>query len=288
MRKRRSTSGLAMASKKKNFYQVVQAAVSDIADNGFDSEARLEKWTKKIQAAAESALPSETMLEKMLRDSLIAIYKKLLDKGGLEVIHPGVSTFTKEKLRPQLHAELYKWIMASASLIKLNRKQAIAKTLARFVGWTTSIPAGGTSQANKTSTKAGIQRAMGSLPFEERRVLIDQGAKLTASINELVAKDGGAIAVIWHSKWRQQNYDYREDHKERDLKVYAIRDNWAITKGLMKAGPAGFYDDITKVAEEVFCQCYAKFIYNIRSLPVDMLTAKGKAALADARAALAS
>ena len=94
--------------------------------------------------------------------------------------------------------------------------------------------------------------------------------------------------MIWHSKWRQQNYDYREDHKERDLKVYAIRDNWAITKGLMKAGPAGFYDDITKVAEEVFCQCYAKFIYNIRSLPVDMLTAKGKAALADARAALAS
>ena len=282
-----SSRGLTLA-KKPNFYQVVQAAVNDIADNGFDSEARLEKWKKKILAAAESALPSPTQLDKMLRDSLIAIYGKLVDKGGLETIHPGVSKYTIEKLRPHLRAELDKRIAASASLIKLNRTKAIAATMARFEGWSTSIPAGGTSQANKASTKASIKRAMQSLPFEERRLLTDQGHKLTASINDVVARDGGAIAVVWHSNWRQKNYNYREDHKDRDEKCYAIRDNWAIKKGLMKAGPVGFYDDITKVAEEPFCRCYAKYIYNPRSLPDYMLTAKGKAALADARAALAS
>jgi len=57
---------------------------------------------------------------------------------------------------------------------------------------------------------------------------------------------------------------------------------------LVKPGKMGFYGDTEKVAELPFCSCYMGWIFALRSLPPEMLTAKGKAALADARAKLAS
>jgi len=44
----------------------------------------------------------------------------------------------------------------------------------------------------------------------------------------------------------------------------------------MKAGPAGYLDEITQPGEEPFCRCFVRYIYNIRNLPDDMLTQKGK------------
>jgi hypothetical protein len=138
---------------------------------------------------------------------------------------------------------------------------------------------------DRNDTKHDIRKALASLPFEERRVAIDQGHKLISDINNLVALDGEAIAAEWHSKWRQRGYDYREDHKERDLLVYAVRGCWAVEKGLIKPGPAGYTDEITRPAEEPFCGCYYRYIYNLRDLPANMLTEKGKEALQAARVA---
>ena len=69
----------------------------------------------------------------------------------------------------------------------------------------------------------------------------------------MLAKSTSAIAAEWRSNWRQSGYDYRKDHKERDRKVYMLRDNWAQAKGLVKPGAAGYYEDITSAGEEVFC-----------------------------------
>ena len=124
---------------------------------------------------------------------------------------------------------------------------------------------------------------LGGLAFEERRVLIDQGHKLTAAISQTVAVGAGAIAGTWRSHYRQPGYDYREDHKERDGLLYTLRGNWALEKGLMKPGPAGYYEDVTAVGEEVFCRCWMVWFYNLSSLPPDMLTAKGKSELARVR-----
>ena len=136
---------------------------------------------------------------------------------------------------------------------------------------------------DKNDTKTGIRKSLAQLPFEERRVLIDQGHKLSASLSEILALEGGAIAGEWHSQWRRAGYNYREDHKERDMQVYTIRNNWAMQKGLMKAGPCGYTDDITAAGEEVFCRCSIRYLYNIRDLPETMLTAKGAAALKEVR-----
>ncbi|EDY0798101.1 hypothetical protein AE421_004671, partial [Salmonella enterica subsp. enterica serovar Oslo] len=196
--------------------------------------------------------------------------------------HPGVSRFTLNYLEPKLRAELDRRIMASADLIKLNRTQAVDRTIQRFSGWATSIPPitsispglSASSRSGVVATSQHIAKSARQIDFERRRVMVDQTHKLIANIDNIIATDGGAIAAVWHSHWRQPHYDYREPHKDRDLKTYAIRGNWALKKGFMKAGPAGYLDEITQPGEEVFCRCYLTYIYNVRSLPDEMKTEK--------------
>jgi hypothetical protein len=212
----------------------------------------------------------------MLRDGLAAIYTRLIEKGGISRMNPGVSRFTLEHVKPRLRAELDRRILASADLIKRNRTEAIEKTLHRFQGWATSIPVGGTPAGEKADTKTAIRKSLAQLPFEERRVLIDQSRKLTSALSAVLAEGSGAIAAIWHSKWRRAGYKFRPDHKERDNNIYLIRDSWAHEKGLVKPGEAGYTDQITKPAEEIFCSCDYQYVYSLRGLPDDMITEKGR------------
>lgn len=270
---------------EETLYDVVTAAVADLSEHGFDSTERVAAWERRIKAAAERTLAPAGLMEQMLREAMVASYRRLVDRGDVLKMHPGVAVYTLNRVRHSLRAELDRRILASANLIKLNREEAIQKTLRRFSGWSTSIPKGGSDAVNRRATNKEIRKALTGLPFVERRVLIDQGHKLTASINEIIAKDGQALAGRWRSNWRQPGYDYREDHKERDDQVYAVRGSWALDKGLIKPGPAGYYDEVTAVAEEPFCRCYVVWLYNLRDLPKEMLTRKGADELEKARAA---
>lgn len=272
-----------MASGKKNYHDVVSEAVDDLAEHGFTSVERVAFWQRKIREAAEGFLGSAAQMEQQLRDALAATYKRMVDSGKIAKYHPGVARWTIEKVRPSLRAELDRRILASANLIRLNREQAIAKTLQRFSGWSTSIPPGGASEPNKREEKARIQKPMAQVRFETRRVLTDQGHKLTSALNEIVSTDGGAIIATWRSNYRQPNYDYREDHKERDGVVYSIRDSWAMQKGFVKKSPNGYVDEITRPAEETFCRCWYVYGYGLRDVPDDMLTKLGRETLEEAR-----
>jgi hypothetical protein len=210
------------------------------------------------------------------------IYSRMVDGGGYTQIHKGVSRFTIERLKPKLRAELDRRIMASSSLIKLNRKQMMEQTRQRFAGWSTSIPIGGSRAVDKREVAANLKKSFSALSFDTRRVLIDQGHKLTSELNNIIAVDGGAIAGIWKSHFRQAGYNARPDHAARDGKFYAIRDSWAMKAGLMNKG-AGYTDEMTKPGEEVFCRCAMQFVYALRDLPPEMLTHKGETALATAQ-----
>ncbi len=273
---------------RQPLHTVITDAVNDLATHGYDSPDRVAYWQQRIREAAEAQMASAQQMETMLREALAAVYRRMVESGGAIRYHPGVSRFTLDRLAPALRTELDRRILASADLIRLNRRQAIDKTLQRFAGWSTSIPAGGSRTVDKVDEKATIKRALSALPFEERRVLIDQGHKLTASINETIASNGGALALEWRSRWRQPGYDYRPDHKERDGRVYLLRGSWAQRAGLIRPGDAGYYDKVTAVAQEPFCRCYATYLYALRDLPDDMLTAKGRAELARVRKELAA
>lgn len=270
------------------FYETVRAAVADLAEHGFDSEERVARWATAIRAAAVAGMVPEDVLEDQLRRTFRAIYRREVERGGILRQHPGLPRFTLQQVAPRLHAELERRLAVSRNLIVLNRAAAMDATERRFRGWASSVPAGGSGNTKRTEESATIRRSLSSLTFVERRVAIDQGHKFAASLSATLAEGGGAIAATWHSHWRQANYDYREDHKERDGRVYLVRGNWAQERGLVKPGGDGYLDEITQPGEEVYCRCFVAYIYNLRSLPADMLTERGRSELARVRRELAA
>jgi len=271
-----------------SFYKTLTEAVREFEEHGFDSAERLAYWVERIRKAAAESLTPESVLEDAMRKSLAGVYRKLVDDGQILNAHPGISRFTVDRLKPRLRAELDRRVLVSKSLIKLNRQQMIEKTTQRFAGWASSIPAGGSGAVEVRETKDHIRKALASMPFTERRLHIDQGHKFAAALNEIVAVDGGAIAMRWNSLWRRPGYRYRKDHRERDQKIYLLRNSWARDKGLVKPGPDGYYDDITKVGEEVSCSCFATWVYSIGKLPETMLTIKGRESLERVRERIAA
>lgn len=275
----------------KTFARTVREAVKFFLRNGYTSQQELEQWQAIIRQAAESETDDDYM--SMVSDRLRKAYDLQVSKAGALERHKGLSRFTLNYMEPKLRSELDRRILASADLIKLNRTAAINKTVQRFSGWATSIPVqdyvgGGLSASSRSGIVANaqhIQKSAEQVEYEARRVMIDQSHKLIANIDNIIATGNNAIAAEWHSHWRQPGYDYREDHKERDKLVYLIRGNWAQKNGYVKAGPAGYLDEITQPGEEVFCRCYVTYLYNLRSIPEDMLTQKGRKFLESMKAA---
>ncbi|HBC5231897.1 TPA: hypothetical protein KEU23_001401 [Klebsiella oxytoca] len=275
----------------KTFTRTVREAVKFFLRNGYTSRQELEQWQAIIRQAAESETDDNYM--SMVSDRLRKSYDLQVSKAGALERHKGLSRFTLNYMEPKLRSELDRRILASADLIKLNRTAAINKTVQRFSGWATSIPVqdyvgGGLSASSRSGIVANaqhIQKSAEQVDYEARRVMIDQSHKLIANIDNIIATGNNAIAAEWHSHWRQPGYDYREDHKERDKLVYLIRGNWAQKNGYVKAGPAGYLDEITQPGEEVFCRCYVTYLYNLRSIPEDMLTQKGRKFLESMKAA---
>ena len=267
-----------MHIKKDKFRDVLNQAVSEFANYGYDSPERLEYWLGRLRAAIEAEMMPESAVDLKLRQTMTAMFDRLR-RTGHKRYHHGLPHYVLDRVGPRLTGILQSRILASADLIRINRKQAVEKTLQRFAGLATSIPAGGSKTLDKREAKEKIGKSLHQMSFEERRVVIDQGHKMIAAVNQTIAEDGGAIAVIWHSHWRQAGYDYRPDHKERDEKAYMLRGNWAAKSGLVKSGPAGYYDKITAVAQEPFCRCYGEYVYTLQDLPREMLTKKGLAAI---------
>jgi hypothetical protein len=269
---------------KRNFSALLTDAIDYFVNNGFDSEQTLVEWLKKLGDSARASLAPESLLVRSLSKSLTDAYKRNTRPQALLKVHPGVSLYTLERLKPQLRAELDRRILASASLIKLNRKASIERTLQRFAGWATSVPKGGTVITNKRETRTEIRRGIAGLPFEERRVIVDQGHKLSAAVSDIVAVDGGAIIATWEHSNEGGGYQARPEHEARDGKVFIIRGSWADKNGYLKGAP--YSDTVEQPAELPFCRCHWLYGYTLRDVPASMLTAKGKEHLMEARAKL--
>lgn len=267
------------------FRDVLKQAVADFTLHGFDDIVRLNDWMRKLRYAAITTLPNDREIDTQIQGAMRAAFDRALKPSSLKRTQRGLQAFRAEQIKPALQGELNRRILASASLIRRNRDEAIEKTLQRFSGWATSVPAGGSRVVDKPETKDDIAKPVVSSSFEVRRVQIDQGHKLMAAINDTLAIQTGAIAMIWRSHGRyDKHYDARPEHLARDGKVYAIRGNWAMQRGLMNKG-VGYSDEIERVGELPFCRCFAVYLHNLRELPDDMLTERGRFALQETRIA---
>lgn len=276
---------------RRIFDDVIREAMEDFEQFGYDDASRLSYWQERIRKAAKESMTPEQVMEEQLRKAYAAVFKREVEKGGALKRHPQVAKFVLEKVKPELRAELSKRIQASANLIKLDREKVIQETLQRFSGWATSVPSGGTAKKPKEE-RLKILSGFGGIRFKERRVLIDQAHKLTSAINDVVAKGGGAIAAQWVSHYHEQNYDYREEHKERAIVSeklpYLVRGSWADEQGFVKRAGGKYTDELTAPGEEIFCRCFYKYIYNLGSLPREQLTRKGADKLAEVRRQMAA
>ena len=272
---------------QRTYYETITAAVNDIAEHGYDSEERVAYWAEEIRRAAERSMKSEAEIERMVREAMISVFRNQVDLGGILRRNPGVSPYTLERIKPELHAELSRRISASVNLIKLNRVESVAKTQRRLRGWATSVPPGGANKIDKVEQKTEIRKALAQLPFEERRVIIDQNAKLFSAINTTVAENGGAIGATWQSHKFQHGYNGRPTHNARDGKFFLVKNSWAHEAGLVKPGPDGYTDAVEQPAEWPFCKCSWNYVFSLRSVPDACLTEKGREALREARAKVA-
>ena len=262
--------------------EALEEAIRYYTEYGYNNGEKLSLWMRRLHAVARQDSPSPDELQERMRRAMDTYFRRATSYSATRRRHPGIHRFTIDQIVPRLRPELSLRIQASASLIKRNREQAIEKTLQRFEGWATSVPPGGSRVVDKGDVKKEVAKALRQLSYEERRVAIDQGAKLISNINSVIADQCGAISGMWRSHWRRPGYNYRPDHKERDMKFYAIRNSWAMEKGYLNKG-AGYMDEMTAAAEEPFCECYVVYVYNLRDLPAEMLTAKGRQALEQTR-----
>jgi len=222
-------------------------------------------------------LPSPAKVEKRLK----AIWISQIEEERILNQHKGVTSFDLASIRPKLRDELDNRILYSLSLIKLNRETSVETVVRRFDGWISSLsavePVRERQTANLDEVARNITKPLKQLPFEERRVAIDQTHKLVANLNQIVAYDEGAIGAIWHSHWREINYDYRVKHKHLDQKFYLIRNSQAMRDGLVKKAGHEYIEDLEdQPAELPFCRCYFQYVYTLKKVPEECLTEKGK------------
>lgn len=259
------------------FREALAQAAADLLARGYQSEEQVRGWAERLRSAAYESLLPESTVRRKLAAALDRTYQATLRQ--LRRRHRGLSQFTVQQLTPELRRSLDQRILASASLIKLNREDAIRETLQRFEGWATAIPKGGTRAQTRGEADKELGRALQTVRFRERRVEVDQGHKLVSSINAVVAEREQAIAAVWHSHWREAGYDYREDHKKLDEQTLLIPGSWAVEEGYVKRTGVTFTDQVEAPGQEIYCRCYYTYLYALVDLPEELLTAKGKLAL---------
>lgn len=278
--------GFGYAPGRKSFRQVLTDAVTELSATGYVSQERVAHWIAELRRAAEQDMGPPEFIDRETRAKLDGIFERLVDKGRIAKYVPEVGRFDIAMIRPELRAELDRRIVAAADQIKLRRGKAIEEALARFSGWSTSIPPGGDGLLDKREARADIGKSLAQLKFEKRRCEIDQGHKLISNISEIVALDKGAVAGIWHDHGEHnRSYDARKEHLARSGRLFLVRDSWAIEAGLIRRGSRPYIDEIDRPGQAVYCRCWYQWVVSPRRLPDDVLTARGHEWVAGGRMA---
>lgn len=148
------------------------------------------------------------------------------------------------------------------------------------------VPMGGTKDKEVKSRIGEIKKELRTLEKWDRLFYVHKAMCFPAEVEFLFSLESNPIAAIWHYNPIDEQTDYPKNyyHKQRNELVYAVRGNWAITKGLMKVGPNGYLDEISRPSQEIGCMCHLQWLYSISRLPTNMVTEKGVSELKRVRA----
>jgi len=114
-----------------SFVKELRDAIKDFLERGYSSEDQLITWMERLRNATDEKVNGNDYYTQVSR-RFTAAYDMEVNREKALKRHPGVSRFTLNYVEPKLRSELDRRIMAATDLIKLNRAQAVDKTLQRF------------------------------------------------------------------------------------------------------------------------------------------------------------
>jgi hypothetical protein len=137
--------------------------------------------------------------------------------------------------------------------------------------------------ANKEAKReiTTIKKAFRDLIKWDRFFSTVKAGSFVAAVRRTIELEGNPLAAIWRYSPMDEQGEFRNaySHKDLDGRIYSVRGNWALEKGLMKPSPDGYIDAIAQPHEDFDCMCRYQWIYNLRSLPESMLTEVGRTQL---------
>jgi hypothetical protein len=242
--------------------QIINNAFQDVSESGWTPES-IARWASVFRDGAGGYF--KTSPDHAVRPAIERFYKKQMAKGAFYERHEGISKLTVEQIEPEFRQLLDNAIRNSINLIKLERDNgSIEVSTRRFSAWLSGVKQGQEAMPDKTLILAPLSK---QLKYEISRRGIDQGMKVMANIDSVIAQQGGAIACIWHSHAKTPAYQARPEHWARNNKLYIIRDSWAVEQGLLKKQNDFWVEEIPDPPSvPVFCSCFFEYVYSLERL----------------------
>lgn len=239
---------------------IIKRAFIDIKANGIKADT-IAYWLRLYRQAASGKAFIHTPAS-VIEPQLRAIFKREVTSGNIIKRHGGIAPLTLKAVQPKFRQLLEDRIKSNIQLIKLERPNSIDVSTARFSRWMLD---GLQMDVTLPEAYKSIQRPItDQLAYEHRRRAIDQGTKMLAAIDEVLAVQGGAIVAVWHSHPPTAYYQARPEHWALNKKAFVIKGGWAYQKGLLKKGDNGFMEDLpSQPAHEIYCSCYYEHLYTI-------------------------
>lgn len=204
--------------------------------------------------------------------------------------HKGITKTSLNDLKPKFRKEIEDRVKISFNLMKNQEEELKQKIASRFINWVTidsKDVRGNTTSKQSLLNFLDFAKENGIAEDHAKFILKDQTRKMIASLDDLVAKENNAIGGIWHNRGDRRVvgnpsgiYPHAEskahgDHWEREGKFYIFKDSWAYQKGYIKGE---LYENLEDggVGVAIGCRCRLEFIYDLRDVPYENLTKRGR------------
>ena len=254
-----------------------------------DTYTDISKSVHSIIPSSQGATASYQWICKSFLDNVIRVrgMPTRVLSGGAEQQSQNVSSSGThiakifDTLLPSITEQFERCVENYRSQADSYLNERIGQFRAMLSEFLDQVPSGGTKDKAIKGRIAEIKKEIRSLAKWDRLFYSYKARSFPAEIEHIFVLVGNPLAAIWRYSDLDAQGEYRKtyNHQQRDGRVYAVRGCWAIEKGLMKVGPAGYLDAISRPGQELGCMCSLQWVTGVRRLPGDMTTDKGRSEL---------
>jgi len=221
-------------------------------------------------------------------------YYKMYMQGGYKETNR-VGGYNPYDFKAKYRRQLSNKINTSLNLIKNHNSEHMQEICSRFLNWygvDSQEMRGKSELSSKLTASLKKQLDIGknerTMSKHTKFVIRDQANKLTASMDEITAEEGGAIGgqVLTREDKRvvgdpvglyPKGNKMHENHFKRNKKIYLYENSWAIENGFIIKGQARFVTELTDglPGVPVGCRCTWVNIYDLDEIPLQWVSKSG-------------